>query len=64
MVWGNAGLTHSSAIVAPSVGKVRGRQHYCHIVARNQDGSFNVFDPNGGQNVNKPSGYFEYCWKQ
>jgi hypothetical protein len=63
VAWPSAGLSTSTSIVAPSVGKVRGKTHYYHIIAANGDGTFKVFDPNGGRHVNQPASYFEYCYK-
>jgi hypothetical protein len=61
--WADAGLSKSATIVAPSVGKVSGKDHYCHIAGMNKDGSFAVFDPDGGQSCTKQASYFEYCYK-
>ena len=64
-VWGRKGLVRSSEIVAPSVAKLKGRGHYVHIVKKSPagDGTFVVFDPDGGKVYAKGPGFFECCFK-
>ena len=65
--WSRKGLVRSDKIVAPSIAKVAGRQHYVYIKEELPGPKFNIFDPDAAQKVNQggPPGpeKFDYCWK-